>query len=119
MFLRWYDIHGIPHDDVHEFEQRLKDFSYRRVGRSKILDAADPTTSFDVSTVWMGLDYRFGDDGPPLIFETMIWPEGSQDESDCQRWPTLKDAQLGHTSFVCVIAAYMTDPIVIDVPDQS
>lgn len=31
-----------------------------------------------VSTVWRGLDHRFGDDSPPLIFETMVFAGETQ-----------------------------------------
>ena len=32
-----------------------------------------------VSTVFLGLDHRFGSDGPPLWFETMIFTDGEGD----------------------------------------
>jgi hypothetical protein len=31
-----------------------------------------------VSTVWMGIDHRHSDDGPPLIYETMVFHEHAQ-----------------------------------------
>ena len=61
-----------------------------------------------VSTIFIGLDHRFGFDGPPLLYETMVfkaqsvwhepselWPEGHWgvgDELDCQRHATWADA---------------------------
>lgn len=42
--------------------------------------------SVRVSTVFMGLDHRFGD-GPPLLFETMIFSDGDGEESwRCSTW---------------------------------
>jgi len=50
-----------------------------------------------LSTVWLGLDHRYGK-GPPLIFETMAFNRITDDHGDtwCERWSTLDDAQVGH-----------------------
>jgi hypothetical protein len=49
-----------------------------------------------VSTVWLGLDHSFGS-GPPLIFETMVFPkEGEWGELDADRYSTEVDALAGH-----------------------
>lgn len=54
-----------------------------------------------VSTVFLGLDHRFGD-GPPLIFETMIFPPGWPDdvptwfEEYQERYSTEAEAVAGH-----------------------
>jgi len=50
-----------------------------------------------VSTVFIGLDYRFGE-GPPLIFETAV-----QDDYDWQgqwRYSTWEEAEAGHRAVV-------------------
>lgn len=52
-----------------------------------------------VSTVFLGLDHSFGD-GPPLIFETMVFPPDSLNELDCERYSTEKEAIVGHTKMV-------------------
>lgn len=51
-----------------------------------------------VSTVFLGLDHRFGSDGPPLIFETMIFG-GPLDEHQA-RYSTLEQAKAGHEATV-------------------
>lgn len=48
----------------------------------------------DVSTVFLGLDHRFGDDGPPLVFETMVF--GGLLDQSCERYSTLDEAKAGH-----------------------
>jgi hypothetical protein len=58
--------------------------SYRRI-------AYDEATG--VSTVWLGIDYSFGD-GPPLIFETL------GHDGDVQRWPNEVAALAGHDQAV-------------------
>ena len=44
-----------------------------------------------ISTIFLGLDHQF-DDGPPLIFETMIFPN----EIYCERYTTWDEAVAGH-----------------------
>ena len=48
-----------------------------------------------VSTVWLGLNYQFSD-GPPKIFETMVFQWGSHQAMDCERTSTEQDARLAH-----------------------
>lgn len=51
----------------------------------------------EVSTVWLGLDHQF-EDGPPLIFESMVFGGGLD---QCQeRYPTLAEAHAGHDALV-------------------
>jgi hypothetical protein len=52
-----------------------------------------------VSTVWLGLDQRSDMDGPPLIFETMVFPsEMDSGELACARYATEAEARAGHKS---------------------
>lgn len=55
-----------------------------------------------VSTVWLGIDHRFSGNGPPLIFETMVFPHPKRDmrEADCERYPTEEEARAGHERMV-------------------
>lgn len=49
----------------------------------------------EVSTVFLGLDHRYcGDDGPPILFETMIFGDGRDDYQE--RYVTLAEAEAGH-----------------------
>ena len=53
-----------------------------------------------VSTVWMGLNHRFGD-GPPLIFETMVFPSrDDMGDLDSDRYSTEAEALAGHERMV-------------------
>lgn len=51
-----------------------------------------------VSTVFLGLDHRFGHDGPPILFETMIFG-GAHDEAQ-ERYCTKAEALIGHETMV-------------------
>jgi len=61
---------------------------YKRVASTQIKD-------FDVSTVWLGIDYSFKNEGPPIIFETMVFKKGF---GSCylERYSTKDEALLGH-----------------------
>lgn len=52
-----------------------------------------------VSTVFLGLDHQWGD-GPPLLFETMVFPEDDFAEEDMDRYSTWEEAVEGHRNMV-------------------
>jgi hypothetical protein len=56
--------------------------------------ASDKRGDVTVSTVLLGIDHRFGDDGPPLIFETMIF--GGPHNEYQERYSTREQAEEGH-----------------------
>jgi hypothetical protein len=58
--------------------------------------------SFWVSTVFLGLDHRFGGEGEPLLWETMIFPEATYEELYCQRYTSYKEAINGHELAVLI-----------------
>lgn len=49
-----------------------------------------------VSTVFLALDHRFSEDGPPVLFETMVFP----DQDICERYCTYEEAVKGHSEIV-------------------
>ena len=59
----------------------------RRVGFDFFWDS-------QVSTVFLSINHNFGDGGPPLLFETMVF--GADDEDGCWRWETWAAAEAGH-----------------------
>ena len=53
-----------------------------------------------VSTVWLGINYNYGE-GPPLIFETMVFPSTDDlSEIDMERYATAEQAEAGHVALV-------------------
>ena len=58
-----------------------------------------------VSTVFLGLNHQL-DDGPPLLFETMVFPErGNYSEMLCWRYTTKTDAAACHAFLVAELEA--------------
>ena len=56
--------------------------------------AQDERDGVRVSTVFLGLDHRFGGNGPPILFETMIF--GGPHDQDQDRYSTWEEAEAGH-----------------------
>jgi hypothetical protein len=52
-----------------------------------------------VSTVFLGADHGLGD-GPPLIFESMVFPLDSVADLDGKRYSTYAEALHGHAALV-------------------
>ena len=51
-----------------------------------------------VSTVFLGMNYNLTNEGPPVVFETMVF--GDEDEEYCQRYCTWDAALEGHKEVV-------------------
>jgi len=87
---------GSPYPESKEgFEEYTKD-------RKKNRRVADTTLADGkwVSTVWLGLNHSYGD-GPPLIFETMVFPSRDDfTDLDCKRYATEEEATTGHKEMI-------------------
>jgi hypothetical protein len=53
-----------------------------------------------VSTVFLGLDHRWGKQGPPILFETMIF--GGVEDQYQERYATWDEAEAGHAKAVAL-----------------
>jgi hypothetical protein len=66
--------------------------------RSRVIaqdyDEGDPAHVVKVSTVFMGLDHRFGDEGPPVLWESMIF--GGVLDGTQERYTSRAAAIAGH-----------------------
>lgn len=78
----------------------------RRVARTELMNG-----DVVVSTVFLGLDHNFMGDGPPILFETMVFGEEhltkflgheriSREEMGCSRYSTYDEAEKGHAAHV-------------------
>lgn len=55
----------------------------------------DRTEKYYISTVFLGVDYQFGE-GPPLLFETQIFLNTEEEERETYRYSSWDDALTGH-----------------------
>lgn len=64
---------------------------HRRVGFTRVGRAR-------ISTVFLSIDHNFTGDGPPILFETMIFsgPGAEDGEEPMWRWSTWEEAAAGH-----------------------
>ena len=88
-----YDRQGNP-ISMEEWVEKLNDRTCQRVAKTTLSDGKS------VSTVWLGVNHNHGD-GPPLIFETMVFPsEENLRDLDCERYSTEGEALVGHQAMV-------------------
>lgn len=94
--MSYYDRAGNPISS----DGWLKTFGDNRVAKTTVGDV-------EVSTVWLGIDHQYGD-GPPLIFETMVF-DGPLDQ-ECERYSTEEQAKAGHEAMVARVRADQLEP---------
>lgn len=87
----YYNRKGEPIDTM-QWAMQFRDED-RVVAKTELPDGKT------VSTVFLGLNHRFGD-GPPLIFETMVFGPDSYIDMDCERYSTEEQAKAGHEAMV-------------------
>jgi hypothetical protein len=98
-----YDKHGLP-ISYEEWGIRFLDKKYRRVAETNFGPAR-------VNTIWLGIDHNFLGNGPPIIFETMIFAERVE-ELDERMWrtSTLEDAIKAHEHAVQIVKDNILPP---------
>lgn len=95
MRLLHYVLNGrepVPVETPEEWAVAFGRIEDRRVGY------ADLGKGVSVSTVFLGLDHNFLGEGPPLLFETMVF--GGEHDGDCYREPTWENAEATHERVV-------------------
>lgn len=100
-----FDRDGKPLEFM-EWAIKMNDAEYKRVARTELGDVL-------VSTVWLGLNHSW-DDGPPLIFETMIFGGPHDDWMD--RYSTEAEALAGHERVVAALQAGIPPDAYDDTP---
>jgi len=65
----------MPCKNMDEWNSFMSEKDARRVKLTKITD------TIEVSTVFLGLDRRFGSKGPPILFETMVFDKNPESEN--------------------------------------
>lgn len=82
---------AVPVDDLYEWGAWFQTAN-RHIAQD------EPLPGVRVSTVFLGLDHRYGGDGPPLIFESMVF--GGELDQEMDRYSTWEEAERGHAAMI-------------------
>ena len=96
---RYYRRDGKPIGDVLTWARLFENAAYKRVAETFLDDGTR------ISTVWMGLDHSFveiyGDDRPPLIFESMVFSPETKVTLDKSRESGTRATKLYFRGEIC------------------
>jgi hypothetical protein len=95
----FYDRVGEP-ISLEVWARLMEDKDYTRVDRTKVGRAP-----LVVSTIWLGSDHRFLGEGPPIIYETMLFGPYNYGELGVWRTTTEDNARLAHGAAVLYATA--------------
>lgn len=62
---------------------------------------------FRISTVFLGLAHGEDYDGRPILFETMVFPDGEWSDTYCERYAAWDEAKAGHKRITAEVRAGM------------
>lgn len=77
-----------------EWAEWFENFELRNIAQTEMPEGVR------VSTVFLGIDHNFLGEGPPLLFETMVF---GLDEEICHRSATLDEAKRIHETVVAFL----------------
>lgn len=77
---------------------------FERSGNDRFI-ACDSNRTYQVSTVFLGVDHSFSGDNSPILFETMVFifdkyhRKGKWESIECLRYATKEEAIEGHNLY--------------------
>lgn len=102
----WYILDDlnqlVPVISTKQHMEFQRDFSRRIVGKTHV------TPDIEVSTVFLGRDHQYGD-GPPLVFESMVFGGSDDIDQECWRYSTWTEADQGHAAAIEWVKAKLAD----------
>jgi len=75
-------------------------------GGNRTVGYTEITSAITVSTIFLGLDHRLYGDGPPILFETLVF--GGPLDGQSNRYSSYDDAEVGHRMMVAKARAAQT-----------
>lgn len=84
------ECHPVAVDTLEEWAAFWGNRDTRRVA----WDEFEP--GIQISTVFLGIDHRYHGEGPPILFETMVFGLSMEDCDFMMRYSTWDDAETGH-----------------------
>lgn len=106
-----YDRQGNP-ITMMEFAELLMDDRYYRVARTAFYDVERGYT-YDLSTIWMGIDHSWGSSEIPILFESMLFTDDESVSEWGTRWHTEEEAIVGHVTVARTLSAGLWQPVAI------
>jgi hypothetical protein len=67
--------------------------------------AEDQVGPYRISTVFLGIDHGFSE-GPPILFETMVFCQGSHSDLEQERYSTWAQAVVGHQNMIDTVKGW-------------
>jgi hypothetical protein len=107
-----YDRDGNP-ITIEEWGRLWESEVYRRVALTRI---GLPPDDVSISTVWLGIDHSYMGEGPPIIFETMVF--GGSLDQETWRYASARAAQIGHDEVVKLVKTEL-DVTSVSHPDDE
>lgn len=85
----------VPGIDLMTWAVWFEQFDNRRVALD---EGEDSKGKWQLSSVFLGIDHSFADNGPPIVFETMLFREdkAADDHNDCWRFATWDEIMSFH-----------------------
>jgi hypothetical protein len=83
------------------------EYSHTSPGKDNRIIERDYIGEVLISTVFLGLDHDFGSEGPPVLWETMIF--GGENDKYMRRYTSRNDAIVGHLEAVELVKAHDLD----------
>lgn len=83
-----------------EWSEFFQNIENRRIAETFVGDVR-------ISTVFLGIDHGFSFEGPPILFETMIF--GGKHDQYQDRYATYTEAEAGHARAVALVKGEITE----------
>lgn len=93
-----YILNGHEPVPVYDIVEWGKWMGQATLDGSRIVMQTTLPNKITISTVFLGLDHNFWHEGPPILFESMIF--GGDNDQVMERYATWDEAQAGHDNAV-------------------
>ncbi len=105
-----YEKRGAIYFDRQGREMQLMDWGSKFEDKEYQIVKQDRIVKYFVSTVWLGINHRFMRQGPPLIFETMVFVDDEKDPLNeyQEKYSTEEEALNGHEDVISIVKDYMS-----------
>lgn len=96
MSMFWIQIDGNPIavDDIAVWAEWISDPDNKIVRKTDVGET-------EVSTVFLGVNHNFRDEGPPILYETLVF--GGPLDQEMYRYATREAAEAGHEAMVKLV----------------